>query len=232
MSDIIDLIKSRRTIKHFLPKYVDWDKISKIIDAGRHAPSSGNVQNWKFIVILEPGMKQKIAEASYEQYEISLAGVLIIVCAEPEKAERYYGLRGERLYTIQNCAAAIQNMLIEAESLGLGTRWIGGFDEEAVKSLCQIPEEVRPQAIIAVGYPKEVPAKPPKYPLESLVYFHKWRNRHRDPAKYFLDIATILARKRQAASETIQKGAQFVVDKTKEQLKKLKENKEKEQDEE
>ena len=232
MSDIIDLIKSRRTIKHFLPKYVDWDKISKIIDAGRHAPSSGNVQNWKFLVILEPDMKQKIAEASYEQYEISLAGVLIIVCAEPEKAERYYGLRGERLYTIQNCAAAIQNMLIEAESLGLGTRWIGGFDEEAVKSLCQIPEEVRPQAIIAVGYPKEIPAKPPKYPLESLVYFHKWRNRHRDPAKYLLDIATILARKRQAASETIQKGAQFVVDKTKEQLKKLKENKEKEQDEE
>src|SRR3989338_10603420 len=100
MGDVLDIIKSRRTIKNFLPKFVDWDKISRIIDAGRHAPSSGNVQNWKFIVIFEPDMKQKLAEAAYEQYEISLAGVLIIVCGEPEKTERYYGFRGESFYTL------------------------------------------------------------------------------------------------------------------------------------
>lgn len=223
MADVLDIIKSRRNIKHFLPKFVDWDKISKIIDAGRHAPSSGNVQNWKFIVALEPSLKQKLAEASYEQYEISLAGALIIICGEPEKAERYYGLRGERLYTIQNCAAAMENMMIEAQALGLGTRWIGGFDEDTIKSLLSIPDEVRPQAIIAVGYPKEIPQKPPKYPLESLVFFNKWRNRHRDPAVYMHDIATILARKRAAAKETIQKGAQFVVGKAKEKIKEISE---------
>lgn len=218
MGDVLDLIKGRRNIKQFLPQFVSWEIISKVLDAGRHAPSSGNLQNWKFIVAIEPGVKQKLAEASYEQYEIAMAGALIIVCAEPEKAERYYGLRGERLYTVQNCAAAIQNMLIEAHSLGLGTRWIGGFDEEEVKSICGIPEEIRPQAIIALGYPKEIPPKPPKYPLETLVYFHRWRNRMRDPAKYMNDISGILARKAALTKEGLQKASQFVVDKTKEKL--------------
>ena len=219
MGDILDLIQSRRTIKHFLPKYISWDHIAKIIDAARHAPSCGNVQNWKFIVIIEPGLKQSITNACFEQYEIASAGALIVVCAEPEKAERYYGLRGERLYTVQNCAAAVENMLLEAHSLGLGTRWIGAFEEEEVKSLLRIPEEVRPQAIVAVGYPKEIPPKPPKYPLETVVYFHRWRNKLRDPAKYMHDIATILARKADAAKaslhNTFQETTQFVVDKLK-----------------
>ncbi|MBU0459597.1 MAG: nitroreductase family protein [Nanoarchaeota archaeon] len=218
MGDILDLIKERRNIKQFLPKFVSWEIISKVLDAGRHAPSSGNLQNWKFIVIIESEIKQKVAQAAYEQYEIALAGALIIICAEPEKAERYYGLRGERLYTIQNCAAAMQNMLIEAHSLGLGTRWIGGFDEEEIKAICSIPEEVRPQAIIALGYPKEIPPKPPKYPLETVVYFHRWRNKLRDPAKYMNDIAVILARKAEKAKEVFQKSSQFVVDTAKEKV--------------
>lgn len=223
MDDILDLIKSRRTIKHFLPKYVSWNNVSKILDAGRHAPSSGNIQNWKFIVIFEPGQKQKLAEIAHEQYEIAQAGVLIIVCSEIEKAERYYGTRGESFYHIQNCAAAIQNMLLEAHSLGLGTAWIGAFDEESLKSLCGIPEEVQPQAIVAVGYPHEVPPKPPKYPLETITYFHKWRCKLRDPAKYMNDVATILARKAHTAKEFIGEKTRFVVDKAKEKLRPAKE---------
>lgn len=215
MGDILDLIISRRNIKEFLPKFVSWEKTSNIIDAARHAPSCGNVQNWKFIVVMDPDLKQKVAEAAYEQYEIVNAGVLIVVCAEPEKAERYYGLRGERLYTVQNCAAAIQNMLLEAQSLGLGSRWVGGFDEEALKSLFKIPEEVRPQAIIAIGYAKEIPSKPPKYPLETLVYFGGWRRRIRDPVKYYNDTATILARKAQFAQESVQELAKTIKEKIK-----------------
>lgn len=210
--DILELIKTRRNIKEFIPKFVDWDKISKILDAGRHAPSSGNIQNWKFIVVIENELKKQIAEAALQQYDLINAGVLIIICGEPEKAERYYGLRGERLYTIQNCAAAIQNMLLEAHALGLGARWIGAFEEEMVKQLLSIPEEIRPQAIIAVGYPKTIPPKPPKMPLESLVFFNKWRNRIRDPAKYFGEYALLIQRKFQAAKESLQKHTSSVVE--------------------
>ena len=203
MEDILEVIKSRRTIKEFLPKFVDWDLISKIVDAGRHAPSCGNIQNWKFIVVIDPYLKKQIAEAALQQYEIINAAVHIIVVADPERAERYYGLRGERLYTVQNCAAAVQNMLLEAHSLGLGTRWIGAFEEEMVKRLLHIPENIRPQAIVAVGYPREIPPKPPKFPLETQTYFNAWRLRLRDPVRYMRDFAVVTQRKLQAAREGI-----------------------------
>ncbi len=220
MPDILDIITSRRTIKQFLPKFVSWENITKVIDAARHAPSCGNIQNWKFVLVYDPTQKQKIAEAAYEQYDIAMAAVLILVCAEPEKAERYYGLRGERLYTVQNCAAAVQNMLLEAHSLGLGSTWIGAFDEDIVRSLCSIPEEIRPQAIVAIGYPKEVPEKPPKYPLETLVYFGAWRRKMRDPSKYMLDYATILARKAGAAKEAMKSVVEKTVSAVKDVVKK------------
>lgn len=201
--DILDIIESRRNIKEFLPKFVDWDKISKILDAARHAPSCGNLQNWKFVVVTETDLKKQLAEAAMQQYEIINASTLIVVCAEPEKAERYYGERGKNLYSIQNCAAAVQNMLLESHSLGLGARWIGAFEEEMVKRILRIPEEASPQAIVAIGYPKEVPQKPPKMPLESLTYFNSWRNRLKDPTKYMKDFSLITQRKLQAAKEAL-----------------------------
>ncbi len=226
--DILELIKSRRNIKYFLPKFVSWEKIARVIDAGRHAPSSGNIQNWKFIVIFEMSQKQEIAGACYDQYEIIQAGALIVVCNEVDKVERYYGVRGERLYGIQNCAAAIQNMLLEAHSLGLGSRWIGGFDEEAIKSQLGIPEEIRPQAIVALGYPKEIPPKPQKYPLESIIYFRKWRSKLRDPNAYMNNIAAILARKAQNFQENLKETAKIVVDKSKDFSNKILNDKKKE----
>ncbi|MAG60289.1 hypothetical protein CL619_00735 [archaeon] len=189
--DILDLIKERRTTEDFLPKYVDWDKVSKIIDAGRHAPSSGNIQNWKFVVVQSPDRKRELAEAAFGQHKITLASALVVVCGEEEKGERYYGLRGARLYTVQNCAAAVQNMLLEATSLGLGSKWVGAFDEDKVREICGIPAEVRPQAIVAVGFAKSDPPKPPKYPMESLIYLEKWRSKIRNVNRYLKNHAAI-----------------------------------------
>ncbi|HIJ10757.1 TPA: nitroreductase family protein [Candidatus Woesearchaeota archaeon] len=206
MADILDLIKGRRTIKHFDPKFVAWEKIARIVDAGRHAPSCGNIQNWKFIVVQDAGKKQALGEACYEQYEISQAHTLIIVCAEPQKAERYYGLRGERLYSIQNCAAAAMCMMLEAQSLDLGTAWIGAFDEDAVRDITNIPPEARPQAILAIGHAREIPPRPAKYPLEVVTYIEKWRGKYRDIDKYMNNTAAIMARKVVAAKDMAEKG--------------------------
>ncbi|MBT4446779.1 hypothetical protein HOA92_04585 [archaeon] len=213
MHDIIDIIKERRTTEDFLPKYVDWDKISKIIDAGRHAPSSGNIQNWKFIVVNSPDKKRGLAEAAFGQHKITLASSLIVVCGEEDKGERYYGLRGARLYTIQNCAAAVQNMLLEATSLGLGSKWIGAFDEDKVREICSIPAEVRPQAIVAFGYAKSIPPKPPKYPLESLVYLEKWRSKLRNPNRYLKNYSAILKGNVEEIKTVMQKTATLVKEK-------------------
>ncbi|MBI2665601.1 nitroreductase family protein [Candidatus Woesearchaeota archaeon] len=202
MGDILEIITTRRTIKEFIPKFVSWENISRVLDAGRHAPSSGNIQNWRFITVFVPGEKQQLAEACYGQYEVAQAWVLIVICGEPERAIRYYGEKGKH-YTVQNCAAAAENMLLEAHSLGLGGRWIGAFDEEAVKSLLGVPPEATVEVIVAVGYPKEIPGKPPKYPLEPIAYFSRWRLRLRDPHKYMNNLAIIMGRRREAAKAAL-----------------------------
>jgi nitroreductase len=193
-NDILDLIKSRRSITKYQNKQIEWDHISRIVDAGRHAPSSGNLQNWKMVVVRDPAKRKAIAEASIQQYWMISAPVHIIICAEPEKAERYYGIRGERLYTVQNCAAAVQNMLLEAHSLGLGSCWVGAFDEEMVKRAIRAEKFVRPQAIITVGYAAETPQKPPKYPMNVVTYFEQWRGVIKDPVWYMREYADVWKR--------------------------------------
>jgi len=178
--DIIECIKTRRSIRKFLDIPVEWDKIGSIVDAGRYAPNSGNLQNWKFIIVLDEETRKKIADACLQQLWMAKAPVHIIVCSEPEKAKRFYGLRGERLYTIQNCAAATQNMLLTAHSLKLGACWVGAFDEDMLKRAVSIPDFIRPQAIIPVGYPAEKVPAPIQYQLENTVFMESWGNKIAD----------------------------------------------------
>jgi hypothetical protein len=86
----------------------------------------------------------------------------------------YYGLIGKRLYNIQDCAAAIENILLTATELGLGSCWIGAFEEEKVRGLFAIPVDVRPQAIISLGYSDEIPKDRQLSPLENVVYFNRY----------------------------------------------------------
>ncbi len=219
MADILELIKSRRTIRKYLPKHVDWERVSRVLDAGRHAPSSGNLQNWAFIVVCEPDLRKQIAEACLQQWWMMEAPVHIVVVGEPAKAERYYGVRGERLYTIQNCAAAIENMLLEAHSLGLGTAWVSAFDEDALRRIIRGEEFIRPQGVITLGWPAEIPSKPPKYPLESVVFFNVWRNRIKDPARYMREYSLLIKRGVEAGKKIIKKAAEKVKEKIKKKVK-------------
>ena len=172
--DVFECIRTRRSVRKYLRKELEWDKIGQILDAGRMAPSAGNLQNWQFLVVTEEEKKKGIAEASARQYWMLNASIHIIVCEKPQIMEQYYGLRGERLYSIQNCAAAIENMLLMAHSLSLGACWVGAFDEEKVKRICSIPERARPQAIITIGYPDEKPIMPPKLTLENVAFLNRY----------------------------------------------------------
>jgi len=173
--DVLEVIYTRRSIRRYRDIPVEWDKVGKILEAGRAAPSAGNLQGWKFVVITDPVKIKLLAEAALQQYWMASAKVHIIVVAQFEKARRFYGVRGERLYAIQDCAAACQNMLLAAHYLGLGACWIGAFDEDGVKRTVGIPEEARPQAIITIGYPDEEPPVPTKYKLEQVVMVERWK---------------------------------------------------------
>lgn len=187
--DILDCIRLRRSIRNYVDKQVEWDKVGAILQAGVHAPSSGNLQNWKFIVVIERDTRKKIAEACLQQYWMEKAPVHIIVVAEPQKARQFYGIRGERLYSIQNCAAAIENMLLVAKDNGLGSCWVGAFDEDMLNSVLGMPDYVRPQAVITVGYAAEEPEEPPEYRVYDMVFVERWGNKIRDAAWYLKDYA-------------------------------------------
>lgn len=169
-----ECIKTRRSVRKYKDTPIDWEKIFQILNAGKFAPSAGNIQNWKFIVVRKEEIRKKLAEAAFDQEWMDNAPVHIVVVGEPEKGARFYGARGERLYTIQNCASAVENMLLAANDLGLGSCWVGAFDEAKVKRALNMTEDVIPQAIITIGYADEKPEMPSRVELEHTVYLDRW----------------------------------------------------------
>jgi nitroreductase len=181
--ETVECIKTRRSVRKFSDKPVPWDNIATILDCGRMAPSAGNLQSWKFIIVEDKGPKEEIARACVDQLWISNAPYIIVVVSEAEKMKRFYDLRGDRLYSVQSCAAAVQNMLLAAHDLGLGACWVGAFDEEKIKTILSCPAETRPQAVIPIGYSAENPVKPNKFPIEIVAYRRCWRGRVYDVDK-------------------------------------------------
>src|SRR3989338_5866600 len=178
--DVLETIKTRRSIRKYTEEPVSWDDIGTIIDAGKSATSAGNLQNWKFLVVKNEAKRKAIAEACLQQYWMASAPVHILVVAVPRKAVQFYGIRGERLYSIQNCAAACQNIILAAHQLNLGTCWVGAFDENALKRACGISDEGRAQAIITVGHPAEEPPEPTHLKMETVVYLENWGSKIKD----------------------------------------------------
>ncbi|MEM4282440.1 MAG: nitroreductase family protein [Candidatus Woesearchaeota archaeon] len=181
--DALEAIKKRRSIRKYLSIPVEWDKLSKILEAGSLAPCAGNLQAWKFIIVLDPDKRREIAEACSQQWWMAAAPVHIIVCGEPKKVGRFYSERGEQLYIIQDCAAAAENMFIAATALELGMCWVGAFDEKMLKKAVSMPENAIPYAVLTLGYPDESPSQPAKYSIEKLTYFEKWGNTARSEAE-------------------------------------------------
>jgi nitroreductase len=174
--DVFECIRTRRSIRQWLSKPVEFEKIVAIIEAGHCAPSAGNLQDWRFIIVTDREIIRKLPQHCIGQSYVA-APVVIAVCSDTELANKYYGLRGKRLYSTQDAAAAIENMLLAAHALGLGACWIGAFDEDKIKEIFQMPEDVRPQALVLIGYPGEEPPPKKNKDLQVVTYFNTYGNK-------------------------------------------------------
>lgn len=172
--DLFEAITKRRSIRKYQKKEVEWYKIAEMIEAARYAPSAGNLQDWRFIVVRERSNIIALASAAYEQHWMESAPACIVVCSDLRNTERLYGIRGTRLYTIQNASAAVENMLLTAQANGLGTCWVGAFNEDEISGIFHLPPFIRPQAIVTLGYAEEKPKEPLKTGLETITYFESW----------------------------------------------------------
>jgi nitroreductase len=168
--DVFEAIKNRRSIRAFERRAVSQEHVERLIDAARHAPSAGNIQPWEFVIVRDRQIKQQLSVAALNQTFIEEASVVIVVCANEARSGQGYGSRGVNLYCIQDTAAAIENMLLAACAMGLGTCWIGAFREEIVRQALNTPTHVRPVAIIPVGYSSEKPTPRGRRPIKEIVH--------------------------------------------------------------
>jgi nitroreductase len=169
--DLFEAIKQRRSIRAYTTEDVPDEEVKKLIEAARWAPSAGNIQPWRFVIVRDAKIRQKLAEAALNQTFIEEAPVVIVVCADEARSSRGYGNRGATLYCLQDTAAATQNILLAAHALGLGTCWVGAFREELVKKALNAPINIRPVAIIPVGHAAEKPRAPSRRSLEEIVHY-------------------------------------------------------------
>ena len=172
--DVFEAIRKRRSIRAFTPEDVSKEEVETLLDAARHAPSAGNIQPWEFIVVRDFRTKRKLSMAALDQTFIEEAPVVIVVCANEMRSSRRYGSRGTTLYCLQDTAAAIQNMLLTACALGLGTCWVGAFHEEDVRKSLNIPKGVRPVAMIPVGHPRFGREARNKRALSEIVHYEAY----------------------------------------------------------
>ncbi len=168
--EVFEAIKGRRSIRAFRKQKVEEETIRSLIEAGTWAPSAGNIQPWEFVIVRKSETKVRLSNAALNQEFLEEASVLIVVCANEIKSFRGYGKRGSTLYCIQDTAAAIQNIHLAAFSLGLGTCWVGAFDEDETREILRIPEGIRPVAIIPVGYVDEKPEPRRRQSMNEIVH--------------------------------------------------------------
>lgn len=181
--DTLECIRSRRSIRKFLEIPVEFEKIGNILDAGRFAPSAGNLQDARFILITDPNTRQELGKACVEQYWVGSAPVIIVVCADTDKTAKFYGASGKK-YPTQNASAAIQNMLLAIHAQGLASCWVGAFEDEYVRRVLGVPDSVAIEGILPIGYPDEQVPIPPRAPFDHVVFLDSYGNRIKDIAAY------------------------------------------------
>lgn len=164
------VIKERRSVRRFESEQVEEKDLKKILNAARWAPSAGNMQPLELVVVKKEDTKRRLAQAALGQAFVAEAPVVIVVCANLPRTSRRYGSRGSELYSIQDTAAAAQNIHLMAHALGYATCWVGAFNEEMAGETIDAPEGIRPLAIIPLGKPAEKPSPPPRRSLEEITH--------------------------------------------------------------
>jgi nitroreductase len=156
---ILDAVKERRSVRDFLPRAIPTALIETLKEALIWAPSAGNLQARKFYFLFSKKIKEKLAAVALNQNFIAQAPLVIVACTD-STISAHYGERGVHLYTIQDVAVSLMGMMLVVHEAGLGSVWVGAFHEEGVSRILGLPRNLRPVAIVPVGYPASIPVAP------------------------------------------------------------------------
>jgi nitroreductase len=144
--EVFEAIRKRRSIRSYLPDAVPEEKLERVLEAARLAPSAAGRQPWHFIVVTDPRKRKRLSRGGRFAWFLSECPVVIVGCGDKRSSSKWH---------VVDTAIAMQNMVIEATGEGLGTCWIGSFNQEQVKKLLNIPDEFVVISLLALGYARE-----------------------------------------------------------------------------
>jgi nitroreductase len=142
-------IKNRRSVRSYTDEPVSDEALVKVLEAGRLAPSANNRQPWHFIVVKDPHKRKILSEGKYAKF-LTSCPVVIVGCGDKVKSEKWHAI---------DTTIALENMVLQATSQGLGTCWIGSFNGEDVRKALNVPDNFSVIAMLAVGHPKDTPVR-------------------------------------------------------------------------
>lgn len=171
--DFWQVLEERHSVRAFDPAAdVPPEAVERLVRAAIQAPSAGNRQPWHFYAVRNEAARRGLAAAAFGQGFISQAPVVIVVCAVAEQSASRYGDRGRHLYCLQDTAAAVEHILLGAVALGLGSCWVGAFDEGLAAEVLDLPQRHRPVAIVPIGKPaRKATSRTAREPLPYVATF-------------------------------------------------------------
>lgn len=169
--NVTEAIKKRKSVRNYLDKPIENEKLMSVLEAGRLAPSACNRQEWRFVIVRDSGIRRKLVEAANNQSFVGEAPIVIVACAENYK---YLMPCGQPSYSI-DIALSLDHISLAAVELGLGSCWIGDFNEIKVKEILDIPDKIRVVALMPMGYPSDPSVvRKERLPLAGIIKYDKW----------------------------------------------------------
>ena len=168
--DVLNLLKSRRSIRIYQDKPIPQNLLFQILEAGRWAPTGANLQPWHFVIVTDPETRRQVGKVArfffIKSSHVEKAPVVLVLGYDTRKGK----------YGRYDVTLAGGNMMTMATSLGLGTCWIGAFDESKLKEILEIPNNIEVIALITLGYADERAEAPPRVEMEKIVHWESWSN--------------------------------------------------------
>ncbi|MBK5092983.1 MAG: nitroreductase family protein [Actinobacteria bacterium] len=168
-----EAIRKRRSVRKYEETGVGDEQLREVLEAARYAPSWANKQGWQLMVVRDAEIRNRVAEVLDKNpaaRAITQAPVLLVVCMDPTAS----GVQKDKEYYMADAGILMDHLMLEAAEIGLGTVFIGSFDEDRIREVLGVPEEYRIVAMSPLGYPAKMPGERPRNELEDMVHWEKW----------------------------------------------------------
>lgn len=168
--DVFEAISRRYSCRSYENRPIEREKLARVLEAARLAPSAKNLQDWRFVVVTDADTKTKLAEAACGQQFVATAAAVIVACSNSDHVMTC----GQAIGPI-DVSIALEHIALQAVAEGLATCWIGAFYADKVRAILGIPEDIAVIELMTIGYPADKQRSPRREPIEKIVCYERWR---------------------------------------------------------